>query len=1058
MRKFLLSLAAAVLSVASAMAAEASFTFTGSGTTPAFGLARQIVNNPTAIEDPFEISEQGVVLTFSAGGNGGWALAANKGMVTTSGMQLLPSGSNHKLTIAAPGAILSKVVLTLNKNVAITVDGTTESASSYTWEGASESVEFSFGTPQSMTYVKTLEITYAAGSADQKEPGLAFTESEVSTVFGEDFTAPELLNPNNLPVTWSSSKTTVATVDETGAVTLVGGGTTTITAFTSGNDEFAAGFASYQLKVTPVATSAAQLLTMAPNVNDVVKIDFPITVTYSSSKEGYIWGVDPENNAVALKYEFTEGTYKVGSVIPAGWFAVNNTSNGDVTWTGTIFAAGAPTEEVKYPEVNVITSADVAKVLWLKSVVFDEGTPGSGQIMNMTVKDQPIVVTNLFGTASEPAGAYDVLGVVAVRVYGGKESVYFYPIEYKAGEAPKPMVEKSTSIDLAAALGATSNSVTKLEIPYSVTVAPVELTLTEAAQAYYYSTKGLQLRPTSSSVEGTSKFTISTDGRQIKKVEIIGGWIDPVTVNGTTLPEGKWNGTIQNYVYTWEAPVTFDGDNVEVTATVDGNQFLTDINVYYLEEGSGLIVPNLSVVNKDVTVSLAEKTIDLASNLNNPNEAPIVWTIDDEELGSIEGSTLTFKTSGSVTVTASVDDPEYDPESVTYELYVLNAAFKADQLAILAPEEGDKVSVNSRLGFIVAASTTGSYYDAELEKNINEGYIFCESNDGTPVVLYKVSDTVSISGFDKNRMIPGNWTATNVSTPDMQIWQTTTSSDGSAYGWFEAFKEVENFEGVTEYKVVVLKNATLPGVPKEKGLIMGNLSDGSPLAVIALVNRTSALNRGIYDMTGIMVKNVNGEPVFYPASYTLVEELPEPLPTDFPTSVEVITDGDAVNVSQEYDEEEGQILITLTGSTQKDSLEVIFTAPEGWDGFYGANMEDIGVPGSLRVPTEEEAWIPAEFVTSMNLQKTDSLTFKVDEKGTPFAGALYLYKGDQVYTGHSIYLMGTVVYDDLTGADVIEVADAEATYFNLQGVEVKNPVPGVYVKVADGKVTKVVIK
>lgn len=40
----------------------------------------------------------------------------------------------------------------------------------------------------------------------------------------------------------------------------------------------------------------------------------------------------------------------------------------------------------------------------------------------------------------------------------------------------------------------------------------------------------------------------------------------------------------------------------------------------------------------------------------------------------------------------------------------------------------------------------------------------------------------------------------------------------------------------------------------------------------------------------------------------------------------------------------------------------------------------------------------------------------------------------------------------------IEAAEGEAVYFNLQGVQVENPVNGVYVKVLNGKATKVVVK
>ena len=66
---------------------------------------------------------------------------------------------------------------------------------------------------------------------------------------GEAFTPPTLTNPNNLDVTWTSSDETVATVDASGVVTLVGGGATIITAEFAGDNVFEAGSAYYYLNV-----------------------------------------------------------------------------------------------------------------------------------------------------------------------------------------------------------------------------------------------------------------------------------------------------------------------------------------------------------------------------------------------------------------------------------------------------------------------------------------------------------------------------------------------------------------------------------------------------------------------------------------------------------------------------------------------------------------------------------------------------------------------------------------------------------------------------------------
>ena len=78
---------------------------------------------------------------------------------------------------------------------------------------------------------------------------LAFSEVTASARLNEEFTLPELTNPHQLTVTWSSSDESVATVDADGNVTLVGAGEVTITASFAGNEEYAAGEVSYTLTV-----------------------------------------------------------------------------------------------------------------------------------------------------------------------------------------------------------------------------------------------------------------------------------------------------------------------------------------------------------------------------------------------------------------------------------------------------------------------------------------------------------------------------------------------------------------------------------------------------------------------------------------------------------------------------------------------------------------------------------------------------------------------------------------------------------------------------------------
>ncbi len=79
--------------------------------------------------------------------------------------------------------------------------------------------------------------------------GLAFEVAEVTGKMSESFASPALTNPYQLSVSWSSSNEGVATVDDTGQVSLVAAGATVITASFAGNDEYLAGSVSYTLTV-----------------------------------------------------------------------------------------------------------------------------------------------------------------------------------------------------------------------------------------------------------------------------------------------------------------------------------------------------------------------------------------------------------------------------------------------------------------------------------------------------------------------------------------------------------------------------------------------------------------------------------------------------------------------------------------------------------------------------------------------------------------------------------------------------------------------------------------
>ena len=123
------------------------------------------------------------------------------------------------------------------------------------------------------------------------EPALAFASSEATAIVGETFTAPILSNPNNLTITYYSEDPMIAKVDaETGEVTPISAGTTTIIAYTDGNLYHMAGQVSYTLIVLKGSVSLSFTQNSVNVRIDDEEFVLPtlnnpqdVSVTYSSS-------------------------------------------------------------------------------------------------------------------------------------------------------------------------------------------------------------------------------------------------------------------------------------------------------------------------------------------------------------------------------------------------------------------------------------------------------------------------------------------------------------------------------------------------------------------------------------------------------------------------------------------------------------------------------------------------------------------------------------------------------------------------------------------------------
>ena len=117
--------------------------------------------------------------------------------------------------------------------------------------------------------------------------------------------------PDNDPepaISYTSSDTSVATVAENGNVTVVGPGTSTITASFAGNDEWKGAYASYTLTITELPkASTPEVNTPGGNSREnAVAIYSPAKISVAKPSEGRIQYRDVTNNSQAQWQDITE--------------------------------------------------------------------------------------------------------------------------------------------------------------------------------------------------------------------------------------------------------------------------------------------------------------------------------------------------------------------------------------------------------------------------------------------------------------------------------------------------------------------------------------------------------------------------------------------------------------------------------------------------------------------------------------------------------------------------------------------------------------------------------
>ena len=237
-------------------------------------------------------SEEVTVFTLQAGETEGQFY-----MIDSEGKYVFFTGSSNNVSRADTKGNTTDYLWTITKD-GITNVGATTRALKY---NASSPRFACYTTAQTAIALYVNEKTLV----ERAEAGLSFDNAEVTVdyVDKDSFVSPTVNNPNNLTVTYSSSAPTVATVDaETGVITLLGDGETTITAVSESTDAFKAGSAQYKLIVTGFPGTQDNPYTVAEALAVIETLD-------NNGKTGNVYITGTVKSISELSTQYGNATY-----------------------------------------------------------------------------------------------------------------------------------------------------------------------------------------------------------------------------------------------------------------------------------------------------------------------------------------------------------------------------------------------------------------------------------------------------------------------------------------------------------------------------------------------------------------------------------------------------------------------------------------------------------------------------------------------------------------------------------------------------------------------------
>ena len=506
-----------------------------------------------------------------------------------------------------------------------------------------------------VTITATVDDVCYEGSASYKmkiaknENGLAFSAATATGTVGKTFTPPTLSNEHTLPVSFSSSRSYIASVDANGNVTLRSAGETVISAEFAGNAAYNASTVSYTLTVLK-GTATVSFPTTEVNAKVGIDINSPtpsttpvgLVVNYSSSDDnlatvGAVTGkVTPKAiGEVTITAVVQDESYE-GSA--SYTLKISRNENGlafsSATATATYGASFTPptltnqydlpvTYESSKPEVATVASDGKVTVLKAGETTISAKFVGNGiyeaGTVNYVLTVNPKTVSSPTITLSATSFTYD--GTAKQPTVTVKDGSTTIPAsEYTVGYSNNTNVGIATVTitDKAGGNYTVSGSTT-----FAIAAADGSLTPPVGKTGLVFTGTAQNLITAGSSTTGTVQYSL--DG----------------TTYGTSIPQGTdakvytiYYKVVANAGYKDVAPASF---KVTIAAKTVSSPTITLSATSFVYDGTAK-QPTVTVKDGSTTIPASEYTVGYS---NNTNVGTATVTIKDKTGGNytVSGST-----------------------------------------------------------------------------------------------------------------------------------------------------------------------------------------------------------------------------------------------------------------------------------------------------------------------------------------------------------------------------------------------------------------------------------